>query len=62
MKNKNDLTVKQLIKILKTMPQDAIVASDDGTGWLAKVRSCDIELEEYDDIKWVQICGNGEGV
>ena len=54
------MTVKGLIKILKTMPNNAIIVSDDGTGWLAKVRDCDVYTENNDN--FVVIAGNGESV
>jgi hypothetical protein len=59
---KTELRVADLIEILKTMPQDAIVVSDDGTGWLAKVEEGDVYADGTDDFTYVQICGNGEGI
>ena len=58
------MTVKELIEILNTMPQDALIVSDDGTGWLAKVTKEGIEKEviEEENLTWIKIFGNGEGV
>jgi len=54
------LRVADLIKILKTMPRNAIVVSDDGTGWIAEVRECDIVPDNIDDVKYVGIYGGGK--
>lgn len=58
------MTVKKLIEILQTMPQDAIVVSDDGTGWLAQVTEEGVSKTEIveKDIVWVQIIGDGDSV
>lgn len=58
------MTVKNLIKILETMPEDAIIVSDDGTGWLAKVTENGVEKEEIEEenIIWIKIIGDGESV
>lgn len=55
---KNEITVKDLISILKNFPKDAIVVSDDGTGWIAKVKEQDINYD--DEFHQVSIFANGE--
>lgn len=58
------MTVKKLIEILQTMPQDATVVSDDGTGWIAEVTEKGVLKTEVteENIIWIQIIGNGNPV
>lgn len=60
--NRETLRVCDLIRILKKMPQNSIVVADDGTGWLAGVRECDVFSEKCEDLAWVQIGASGEGI
>lgn len=56
---KNEITVKDLINILKNFPKNAIIVSDDGTGWVAKVREQDVTYDK--EFHQVSIFANGEG-
>ncbi len=59
------MTIKRLIEILQTMPQDATIIADDGTGWkLAHVTEEGVVKIEVikDKLIWLRIIGDGDFV
>lgn len=41
------MTVRELLKELKDVPKDAIIISDDGTGWASK--NVWVEYDKYEN-------------
>jgi hypothetical protein len=58
------MTIASLISILKTLPQDAIVLADDGTGSFAEVLRTDLCIEDYDNENplYLEIYASGKNV